>query len=710
MQRRRIGRRQLFAGVALIVLTMSMAAVVRGEGSGTIYRGNDATRFRSHLEWRTATYGGGVGSEFVLRRRTLLKLYVQQGETILLGSSGIGVGGALNNGDIRVFNPGQVDEKTLGQEIIPALAGTAVPAQDGAFANGFSCLAQRVAAGDARGRITSRAQELAGPLPTAGGYNPCIYVAPISGIYNLVFTGPAGDAANTEPQVSGVLNLLPADFGVGQQTSVSAWDATVRGAGGTNLSGRLFTYYYTGNTGGGGRPVGGGGFVVTKSGFRYRLFFAGDPFGYVLYANQFGFRNSDGTPLYRNVLSDPTVGTQSQNELRQLQGTVALKLPEYPIFVDEPDELVLDALGIPREPVAPGIRDLNFAGSVSGDVSSIGSGGAFSFTATQPGVYYVVVSRDGASVDPTDPRNRVLRGVATAAGPVTVPWDGRDNGGDVFPAGEHAAVAATQGGEVHFPFLDVENNIDGGPVIELVNAPDLNSDGVGDCPPWNGGCFGAFYDDRGYTTADGQLIGTAVNGPLCLGNAQNPRGFGNPPLVAASDPVRGFDTRTTQRGFGFPGDANPAGICQANGGFGDKKGLDLWTYYPSNVLRVPLRILAPTAATLRSLTVSRTSGQVVVRWETSGELGTQGFHVLRSTSGGLADATRLTPTLIAAQGSALAGTAYSWVDAAAPARGAATYWLQEVGAGGRTQLYGPVRLGTPEAPSRYTIGLPLLMQ
>lgn len=477
----------------LIVFSVVGAMVASGEGSGTLYQGVAPGRFRSHLEWRTGNYGGGDSPEFILRRRTLLKLYARQNETILLGSSGVGVGGALDNGDIRVFNPGAVTG-TIGQETIPALVG---PAVQGVFANGFSCVSQRNAVGDGRGRIGTRAQELGGPLPNAGGYAPCVYVAPVTGIYDVVFTGPAGANANTEPQVSGQRDLLPEDFGPLQQTSVSAWDVTVRDAGGTTLTGRLFGYYYAGNTGGGGRPVSGEAFVVTDNGFRYRVSMEGDPFGFLFFANQLGFQNTDGTPLYRNLLSDPAAGTQDQNELREVQGGVRLLPPEYPIFVNAPDPLVLDALGIPRQAVAPLIGGLVFRGS--GGVGSTGleEGGTFSFTTTQPGAYFVVISRDGANFDPTEPSNRVMRGVAAVPGPITVAWDGLDNQGLPFPAGDFVAAAAVQGGEVHFPMLDVENNVDGGPQVELLNPPDVTGDSLGDCPPWNGRCFGAFYDDRG---------------------------------------------------------------------------------------------------------------------------------------------------------------------------------------------------------------------
>ncbi|NTU78397.1 MAG: hypothetical protein HGA45_03180 [Chloroflexales bacterium] len=700
-------RPTLLVSVALIALTLATAGLVAGEGSGTVYRGANPARFRSHMEWRTTTYGGGDSPDFILLRRTLLYLFVQQGETILLGSSGVGVGGALDNGDIQVLNPGQVSG-TIGQESIPALAGAANPPQQGAFANGFSCVAQRAAIGDGRGRIASSAQELAGPLPATDGYSPCVYVAPVTGIYNLVFTGPSGDASNDEPRgISGLVVPPPEDFGPIQLTSVTSWDATVRDAAGNDLRGRLFAYYYAGNTGGGGRRITGESYVVTDSGFRYRVLFDGDPFGFIFYSNQLGFQNSDGAPLYRDLMADPTAGTQVQNELRELQGGARMLPPNYPIFISQPDPLVLDVLGIPRQPIAPAIDGLAFRGSAGDNSAGVAEGGDFSFTTTQPGVYYLVVSRDGVNFDPTEPRNRVLRGVVAAAGPVTVSWDGRDNMGEPFPTGDYLATGAIQGGEVHFPFLDVENNEFGGPTIELDNPPDVNGDGVNDCPRWSGGCFGAFYDDRGYRTADGTLVGTAINGPLCPGDASNPNGFGNPPQPAASDRLLGFDTRTDQRGFGFPFDANPAAICLPDSGFGDKKGLDLWTYYPSNVQQTPLRIVDPTAVTLRSLTASREGGRVIVRWETGVELDTLGFHILRSATGKLEDAARVTTSLIPARGTTAEGAAYSWaVESAGEPEGDEVYWLEELEVGGGSYRYGPVRPGAATADGDYRVSLP----
>jgi len=697
----------LLLGVVLAVLALLPTAPLAAEGSSTMYPANTASAYRANIEWRTTTYGE-VGTSFNVLRRTLLKVFVNEGEYLLLGSSGVAVSGTPNLGDIRVFNPGQVTG-LIGRETIPALAGAPAAPQSGAFANGFSCLAQRQAAGGGdRGRIGSRQAELAGPnTPNnlrPGGYTPCVYRAPAAGIYDVVFTGPSGATSNTEPQLSGRIDPTEADFGPLQRTSVTAWDVTVR----TDLnspideSGRLFLYYMAGNTGGGGRQVESVGYVVTTYGFVYRVTYGGDPFGFIVYANQLGFQDSDGTPLYHNVVANPNAPTQAQNELRDLQGGVQLLPPEYPIFFELPYGPALDALRIPRTPEIPSIGDFRFSGEEGGTTTEVGRGGTFTFTTSQPGVYNLVLSQDGQDFAPRAPRNRLLRRVALQAGTVSVPWDGLDNSGEVFPEGSYVARTFIQGGEAHFPFLDVENNLPGGPVVELINPPDTNGDGVGNCPPWNGGCFGAFYDDTGYITANGTTVGVAQDGPLC-----GP-GVGNPPDIGASDPVFGYDTRTRQRSFGFAYDANPSSVCLPTGGFGDKKGLDLWTFYPSNLLQTPLQIVARLAITLLDFNAGLENGEVAVRWTTGSERETAGYYLLRSDTGQRADASRVSG-LIPARGSAASGAEYRWVDPGTDPAGGATYWLQEVEIGGRINEYGPARLGSSTAAvGDFALYMPLL--
>lgn len=671
-------------GLLLCIVVLAMPHAARTRGTGALYPPG-TPGFRASIEWRTSTYGNDL-----LLRRTLLKVYAQANEYILLGSSAVGV----DAGDIRVYNPGRVTG-SIGQETIPA-------------APDFSCADQREQPGNTdRGRIANRDQELAGPnteennlVPT--GYRPCVYQAPVAGIYNLVFLGPAGDGQNTENSFVRTIETVPEDFGSRQDTSVTAWDVTVRPDlnNTTARPGRLFAAYLALYTGGNGRPIYGTLNVVTQDGFIYEVTTSGaDPNGFLYYSNQLGFLNTDGKPLYRDVLAVSTLPFQDQNQLVALQGGVSLQPPTNPIFFDTPDPLVLDALRIPRAPVPPSISNFAFTGPFGDDRTLIDTGGTFTFNSSSAGVYYIVISRDGVNFDPTNSQNRVLYGVLDAPGTVTVEWDGRDNADVPFPVGPTVlARTAVQGGEVHFPALDVENNR-GGTTITLTNPPG------GVCPPWNGECSGAFYDGRGYETANGTLVGTAVNGPLC------PNNVGDPPDPLFSDPVFGFDSAATPalRVWGFSSGGNPnTFVCDPDGGFGDKKGLDLWTYYPSIVLETPLRIVEPTAITLARFTATQEPDRVVVRWETSAEINTWGFHLYRSADGTRESAVRMTPELILATGRGQGGAPYSWTDTAIQPGATYTYWLQETELSGATYEYGPVTVVAETADAPRRIALPLI--
>ena len=225
------------------------------------------------------------------------------------------------------------------------------------------------------------------------------------------------------------------------------------------------------------------------------------------------------------------------------------------------------------------MTSLTFAGNVGGNTSTVNSGGTFHFTSNVPGVYDIVISRDGVNFDPTLPANRSLRGVR-GAGAQTVTWNGQDNVGTPFPVGIYSVHAAFHGGEYHFPMIDVENDTQGGPTITLLNPP------AGVCPPLVGGCASGFYDDRAYMTLNGTIVnaGNTVGTVLC-GNA--------PPATTFSDPINGFNTASTQRAFGTAAGGNTNVPCTGN--FGDTKGLDSWTYYPSNTVLTPLVIVATAA-------------------------------------------------------------------------------------------------------------------
>jgi uncharacterized repeat protein (TIGR01451 family) len=549
------------AAFALVALAPGAFAA----GSANLWP-NGAPGSRANTEWRTGSYGNGK-----LIRRTLVKAYMTAGQVLMLGSSAIGQG----TSDILVYNPGLV-AGSIGTETIPASAS-------------FSCNVQRLAGGApaSQGVIASRAEELVGPdtIPAGGvvgGYVPCHYAAASTGIYNIAFIGPLGPASNADGAVAADVALAAAgDFNATQGTSIAAWDATVRAnlSSTTNVTGRVFTYYLALFTAGNGLPVYPSIYAVTRDAYRYKIDLRGmDPNGWVVYGNQVGFLDSDGTtPLYHDAVAN---ATGSPGQLTGIQGGVSLGLPSFPLFFEPPANATISALGIPITPIAPIMTAISFVGKLGGNTSLVNSGGTFKFTTNVPGVYDIVISRDGSDFDPTNPLNRSLRGVVNAAGVHTAIWDGLDNSNTAFPVGSYQAHVSLHGGEYHFPMIDVENNTAGGPSITMLNPPG------GTCPPLTGGCSSAFYDDRAYMTRNGTVVnaGNTVGTVLC---------GTTPPAPSFSNTITGFDSTGTQRAFGASSGGNTNVPCTGN--FGDAKGLDIWTYNLSNTVIAPLVIVAAAA-------------------------------------------------------------------------------------------------------------------
>ena len=556
--------------VALFLLALTVPGVLAA-GSGTLYP-NGVSGTRANTEWRTSTYGGGA-----VYRRTLLHAYATTGEYLLLGSTAIGTGAS----DVMVWNPGLVTG-TVGLESVPATPS-------------YSCAAQRSASSiAAQGKIVSRAQELAGPdtVPAGvpNGYTPCYYQAPVTGIYSIAMVGPSGFSSDTDGQPATDIALTsPHDYDATQLTSIAAWDVTVRDdlADATSTRpGRLFTYMLSLFAGGNGHPVDIVTYVVTPDGYRYKVDDRGmDPAGWIQYANQLGFLDPDGkTPLYHDAVA---LNSGHPQQLTSIQAGVLFAKPEFPMFFEPARAGGAVRARYPAQPHRATGERAHVQGHRQDRRRVLQAGGAFSFTSTVKGVYQIVISRDGVNFDPTNPQNRVLRGTA-AAGPQTIAWDGKDNSDSYLPIKSSAYPyrVSIHGGEYHLPFVDVENNIQGGPSITLLNPPG------GVCPPLNGGCSAAFYDDRGYTTTTGQTVGTP--GTVLCGQ--------KPPAVPFSDPVLGYDTTSIQRAFGTATGGNTNVPCTGN--FGDTKGLDLWTYYSTAPTSGELSVIdVPPAMATSPLTV-----------------------------------------------------------------------------------------------------------
>ena len=555
-----VGLRKTLGASVLALLACMLPLRAGASGSRDLYPASDVGKTnasRANLEWRTDTYGG------LLLRRTLLHVYAHTGEYILVASSAVGVG----SGDILIYRPGRVTG-AAGGESVPASPDFQASSQAG------------------KGMITSRALELAGPQSQDGtgntaGYAPASYIAPEDGIYEVIFYGPSGGGATGTDIPAGDITLASAnDFNSTQGSSVAAWDVTVRAtvSSTTDITGRVFAYYLALFTGTNGRCLYSDLYAVTTDGYRYQMALNGlDPNGFIIYGNQVGFYDSDGiTPLYHDVLG-------GDGQLANIEGGCHLALPTYPLFFHPPADETLAAAGVAATPQDPTISGLSFSGTAGGNNSRIGTGGTFTFTSNLSAVYDIVISHDSVNFDPTLPANRRLRGVR-GAGTSTVAWDGKDNSGANFPIGTGYGIqAAIHAGEYHFPLLDAENNVYGGPNITLLNHANAggHSYTVG------------FYDDRGYRTLGGYNVtkssvggsGSAADVGLALGGIA-------PPSTIAADPVNGFDLSSAQRAYGQPGNNGNTNVPNT-GSFGDTKGLDLWTYFPSATASSTLNVQGP---------------------------------------------------------------------------------------------------------------------
>ncbi|MEH2207613.1 MAG: hypothetical protein V7K53_26690 [Nostoc sp.] len=513
--------------------------------------------YRPYLEWSDLLLAGIV-------RKTILKVYVQQGEIVNLGSS---VTTSFSNPQDIVYR---------------SPFGTQNGSCD-VLTTGF-------------GFIDTLAKEAVGPLPNPGGYTPCNFVATETGIYEVEFHSPNTAGASNPPPTAAT-----AAFPTGntQFSGVAAWDITVRDSNGVAKKGRVFTNYIAMNMGAnasGGTPVALNSklYIQTKDGYRYETDMNGvDPFGFIFFANNRGYIDTtNSSTLYHSA------GGASNNSLI-FPGNVQVQNPNvsdtttditHLVFFNRPDTATLNSLSIPIAATIPTVpTSFKFTGGNggSGNQTSVGVGGNFSFNAASTGSYQITIDTNNDGIfDPSS--DRVIQNVLSVGSNVVF-WDGKNASGvNLQPLPGNAAynaIITTRSGEYHFPMLDAENNPLGfkitmeNPPAAFPNLVDQNGQQIGSTT--------IYYNDNNYTTANGTAIN--LNGT----GATNPR-----------NAARGINSATGEHEF--------------SSNYGDFKGIDTWTYFPSQAITTPLVITTNTQAnvigtkSVRFLADNDSSGTVTV--------------------------------------------------------------------------------------------------
>jgi len=117
------------------------------------------------------------------------------------------------------------------------------------------------------------------------------------------------------------------------------------------------------------------------------------------------------------------------------------------------------------------------------------------------------------------------------------------------------------------------------------------------------------------------------------------------------------------------------------------------------------------AIVLERFTATPVAGGIEVRWVTSSEINTWGFHLLRSADGTRESAERITPELIPAEGRGQAGASYTWLDTDVEPGITYTYWLEETETDGTVIEYGTSVWSQPGTnATNHSIHLPIIIR
>ncbi|WP_352422111.1 DUF11 domain-containing protein [Proteiniphilum sp.] len=426
------------------------------------------------------------------------------------------------------------------------------------------------------GRISTRAQELAGPKLTStdnttNRYLPIYYTVPAGGegIYKVEFwSKTTTEMISTTGLVNTMADALWNSWNSSntKSTHIGAWDVSViNTAKNGYIKGRVYANLLNMRIEGSSsasQGFYGKMYVLTKDGYTYRVDNNGNNgILFAFFVNNNGFvkgKQSNGsidyTPLYKslktvdeavndNKIWDPTGPDNEQNITHKMFYT----LPSEDLPKDTPVNGAVPggSTWLKNSVVVPRVMDVRIQGAdnTEGQVST--KGGYIKFNTESQGAYTIKIESNGTPSFAT----RYLYGTAVA-GENSVYWDGKDGNLTPIPAGTAPAsiTVQLQGAEVHFPYFDMENNING-IKLELLDHELLPSQEVvkSDIVYWN--------------DAD---IPSASNGV-----ASNPKNNSHLPSSLGGVGSSGISSNSNGHKWGGGG---------TTGTFGDVKSMDTWTF------------------------------------------------------------------------------------------------------------------------------------
>lgn len=521
MQLTMLKNKNLYFWLLLALLILAPVVSVYADGSRNFYPSASTPGVRAILRSSTTSTENwpfpNNGTHYV---------YAEAGETITLASSAQDGGSAR----IRMYNPSNtmvVDNTSSGQ-------------------------------------ISNRTSELAGPRlqgQTGGNYyTPIYYTVPAggTGIYRVNFHARGtGNPGST-------ISAGATSWSQQNNAGIVAWDVSVI-KNGTFVPGRVYTNVLNLSVGTSSpwtQGFHGLVYVRTNDGYTYRVNNNGNNgMLFTFFVNNNGFLDNmtDRNPLYRSLntttnISDQVFNPNNADDAASITHKLFYTLPaddlppsaSIALTSNGGSSYTLGTTWLKNEVVTPVIENIKVVGADGTENQVSNKGGKIVFDTNVLGNYLITLKLDQGGVITT----QTLSVAATVIGTNTAYWNGKDGNGNFLAAGTVTLGTTVQlmDAEVHFPFMDMEYNIDG-TIIELLDKNNLNSV-KSDLVYWN---------DDGITQPGG--IKGALSNPLNNSHLS--------PIFSS-----GISSNSNGHKWGLGATGNSANVNT----LGDKKSIDTWTF------------------------------------------------------------------------------------------------------------------------------------